>query len=166
MQNGILALLLLFAALFGVGCYTLSGISIAPDVNTFYVEQLLSNAVNAPPTLAQDVTEALKQKIQNESRLKFNDLSPDVEFKGSVVDFRVSSEAPQAGESSAINRLTIITAIEFVNHKDPKQGWKKNFSFFYDFGASQDLASIQTVAIQSILDQMIEDIFNKAFTNW
>lgn len=148
------------------GCYSLSGISIAPDVNTFYVDQLLGNAVNAPPTLAQDITEALKQKVQNESRLKFADINPDVEFKGSVVDFRVSSEAPQAGESSAINRLTIITAIEFINHKDETQGWKRNFSFFYDFGANQDLASIQSTAIQSILDQMIEDIFNKAFTNW
>lgn len=148
------------------GCYSLSGISIAPDVNTFYVEQLISNAVNAPPTLPQDITEALKQKVQNESRLKYADLNPDVEFRGSVVDFRVSSEAPQAGESSAINRLTIITAIEFINHKEEAQGWKRNFSFFYDFGANQDLASIQSTAIQTILDQMIEDIFNKAFTSW
>lgn len=147
-------------------CYSLSGISIDPNVRTYYVEQLRNNADNAPPTLPQTLTEALKEKIRTESRLVYSEQDPQIEFRGSVVDFRVTSEAPQPGEVTSINRLTIVTAIEYENHNNPKKNWKSNFSFFYDFSSSQDLASIQDVAISAITKQLMEDIFNKAFTDW
>lgn len=147
-------------------CYTLSGISITDDIRTYYVEQLRNNANNAPPTLPQTLTESLKEKIRTESRLVFSDNTPDIEFRGSVVDFRVSAEAPQPGEVTAINRLTIILAIEYINNQDNKKNWKNNFSFFYDFPSTQDLSSIQETAITAITRQLMEDIFNKAFTDW
>ena len=148
------------------GCYSLSGISIDPSVQTYYVEQLRNNADNAPPTLPQTLTEALKEKIRTESRLVFSEEDPHVEFRGSVVDFRVTSEAPQPGEVTAINRLTIVVAIEYINNNNPAKNWKNNFSFFYDFSSSQDLASVQDTAIAAITRQLMEDIFNKAFTDW
>ncbi len=147
------------------GCYSFSGISFSQDVKTYYVEQFKTNADNAPPTLEQTLTEALKEKIRTESRLVFSDTEPHVEFKGSIVDFRVTSEAPQPGELTAINRLTINVAVEFKNTIDKKE-WKSNFSFFYDFSSSQDLASVQDEAIRVISNQLMEDIFNKAFTDW
>ncbi|HMN91196.1 MAG TPA: LPS assembly lipoprotein LptE [Saprospiraceae bacterium] len=150
---------------FFTGCYSLSGISISQDVKTYYVEQFRSNADNAPPTLEQTLTEALKEKIRTESRLIYSDTDPHVEFKGTVVDFRVTSEAPRPGEFTAINRLTINVAVDYKNNIDKKE-WKSNFSFFFDFPSSQDLASIQDEAIRVISNQLMEDIFNKAFTDW
>lgn len=146
--------------------YSLKGISIPPDVGTYYVSQFNNNALNAPPTLAIEVTEALKEKIRRETRLILNETDPDIEFKGTVVDFRVTSEAPQPGEFSALNRLTIVTAVEYISNKNEEDGFKRNFSFFFDFPADQDLAAVETEAITAILDQMMEDIFNVAFTNW
>lgn len=149
------------------GCYTLSGVSIDPNVRTYFVGRFKTNATNAPPALDQTFTEALKEKIRTESRLVFTDTDPDVEFVGTIVDYRISSEAPQPGETTALNRLTITTAIEYIEHKNPdKKGWKNNFSFFYDFPSSTNLSSIQEDAIQTISNQMMEDIFNKAFTDW
>lgn len=147
-------------------CYSLSGVSISPDVKTYYVEQFRSNADNAPPVLEQTLTEALKEKIRTESRLIFADTEPHVEFKGTIVDYRVTSEAPRPGEFTAINRLTINVGIEYINNLEEKKGWKNNFSFFYDFPSNQDLSSIQDEAIRVISNQLMEDIFNKAFTDW
>ncbi|MDX1939078.1 MAG: LPS assembly lipoprotein LptE, partial [Saprospiraceae bacterium] len=93
------------------GCYSFSGVSFSQDVKTYYVEQFRSNADNAPPTLEQTLTEALKEKIRTESRLVFSDNEPNVEFKGTIVDYRVTSEAPRPGEFTAINRLTINVAV-------------------------------------------------------
>lgn len=160
---GIVALLVILS---GSSCYSLRGIDIDPNVNTYYVEQFRNNASNAPPILPQTFTEALKEKIRTESRLVYADTDPDITFKGSIVDFRVTSEAPQPGETTSINRLTITTAIEYIPSLDEKKGWKSNFSFFYDFPSSTDLNSIQDDAIDAISRQMMEDIFNKAFTNW
>ncbi len=166
MLGGVLAAILLLGSACGTNGYSFKGISIPADVETYYVGQFNSNALNAPPTLATDVSEALKEKIRRETRLVLEDTNPDVEFQGTVVDFRVTSEAPQPGEFSAINRLTIVTAVEYISHKKEDDSYKRNFSFFFDFPAEQDLASIQSEAIEDILDQMMEDIFNASFTNW
>ena len=158
--------LLLLITVYLTGCYSFSGISIDPNIRTYYVSQFKNNALNAPPILANTVTEALKEKIRNESRLEFDDRNPHIEFNGTVVDFRITSEAPQPGETAAINRLTIVSAVEYVDNQNDEKNWKKNFSFFFDFPSSQDLTSIQDEAIDAILEQMMEDIFNNAFTDW
>ncbi len=159
-------LLLAIAAFSLNGCYSFRGISIAPEVESYYVAQFRNNAVNAPPTLEVRLTEDLKEKIRTESRLILNETDPDIEFRGTVVDFRVTSEAPQPGETTAINRLTIVTAIEYLDNTAEEKDWKQNFSFFFDFPSTTDLASVQDEAITAISQQMMEDIFNKAFTDW
>jgi hypothetical protein len=164
MRTGVTLLALL--GVLAAGCYTLSGISIPEGVNTYFVSQFENNALNAPPTLPIEVTEALKEKIRTTTRLTLQDTNPDIEFRGTVVDFRVTAEAPQPGEFSAINRLTIVTAVEYLNYVDEAAGFRRNFSFFFDFPATQDLSAIQDQAVQEILDQIMEDIFNEAFTDW
>ena len=46
------------------------------------------------------------------------------------------------------------------------QGKIQIFSFFFDFPANQDLSAVESQAIEEILDQLMEDIFNAAFSNW
>ncbi len=69
------------------GCYSLKGFSIAPDVKTFYVGNFKITALNAPATINQTFTEALKDKVARESRLKYTDLDPDLEFNGTIQKF-------------------------------------------------------------------------------
>jgi hypothetical protein len=149
------------------GCYTLSGVSIDPAVyKTYYVLQFDNSTDNAPPTLAQEASEALKEKIRTDSRLTLNDTQPDIEFKGRITDYAISFEAPRPGEFAALNRLRISIAVEYTDNKDEKKSWKQTFQFFFDYATTVDLASIQQQAHQVILDQIMEDIFNKTFTDW
>jgi hypothetical protein len=158
---------LCLGALFGSGCYTLSGVSIDPAIyKSYYVEQFVNTADNAPPALAQEASEALKEKIRTDSRLVLNETNPDIEFKGRIVDYVVTFEAPQPGEQAAINRLRISLALEYIDNKQEKKSWRQNFQFFYDYPSSVDLTSIQQQAHQAILNQIMEDIFNKTFTDW
>ena len=161
-------LLLLSLSLFECGNngYSFKGISIPPDVTSYHVGQFKNNTLNAPPTLAAEMQDALDGEIRRETRLVANNSEPDIEFKGTVVDFRVTAEAPQPGEFSSINRLTIVTAIEYISQKNEDDNFKKNFSSFFDFPATTELTSIQNEAIDDIMAQLMEDIFNKAFTNW
>lgn len=167
-----LPLAFLFAAFtfFFSSCYTFSGVSVDYTVmKTYFVANFQNNALNAPPTLPQTLAEELRQKVRLDSRLVQTDTDPDIEFRGTLVDFRVTAEAPQGGdsrESTSVNRLTIVTAVEYINNRAEEKGWKSNFSFFYDYPSTQDLSSVQDEAIEEIVDQMMEDIFNKAFTDW
>jgi hypothetical protein len=159
-------ILTLIVAVFLAACYSFRGISIPPDVNTYYIPVFDIRAENAPPTIGQQFSESLKDKVRNESRLIWNDVSPDIEFTGAVAVFRVSPQAPRPGESVSFNRLEITVQIQFINHKDEKKNWKQNFTFFNDFGTDQNLLDIQDQLVRNIFEQLTEDIFNKAFTDW
>lgn len=148
------------------GCYSFRGVSLDPSIETYYIAPFVNNAENALPSLAQSMEDALREKIRTESRLTYNDTKPDIEFRGTLVDFRISAEAPRTGELTAINRLTINLAIEYFNNQTEKQIWKRNFSFFYDFPSDRDFASIEADAIKTITNQLMEDIFNAAFSDW
>lgn len=147
-------------------CYSFKGISIPVDVTTYYIPVFDIRAINAPPTVGQQFSERLKDKVRNESRLIWNEENPDIEFTGSIADFRVIPVAPQPGETVALNRLEITVSVQFINHKDEKKNWKNNFSFFNDFPTDQNLLDVQEGLITNIYEQLVEDIFNKAFTDW
>ncbi len=153
------------------GCYTLSGISIDPETDTYFVANFKNNAPSALPGLELQLTEALVDKLNRETRLEFRPRSesPDIEMIGTLVDFRITSEAPQPGEVVALNRLTIVIALEYIDNKnkqDKEKNWKSNFSHFVNFDATVDITTIQDDLVEEIKDQLMEDIFNKAFTNW
>jgi hypothetical protein len=146
--------------------YSLAGISIPPYVNTYYVETFENQSPGAVPTLPRDFTERLKDKIRTETRLKYNDVEPDIEFTGAITDFRVTAEAPKAGEQIGFNKLTIAVSVSFTNTKDEKASWKQQFSFEDFFGADQNLLDVQESLIETISRELVDRIYNRAFTNW
>ncbi len=162
-------LLLLVGVLSFSACYSFKGSSIPPTIGTFYVDQFQNTAFNAPPDLGITFTEELRDIILSSSRLSFDDVSPDIEFTGTLSTFTVSSVAPQrddAGFSSSLNRLTIAVNVEYFNNQDEEDTWQQSFSFFQDFESTESLDDVQDDLIEVIFDQITQDIFNKAFTNW
>lgn len=156
---------LLLAVIFS-GCYSFSGITIDPNVKTYKVNLYDDKTQEALPGLDQIFTEGLKEKIRTQSRLIYADQNPDVEFTGSIVDYRITSEAPQQGETAAINRLTIKVLVDFKNYRNEEKNWKKNFDFFFDFDSATDFTVVQDEAVDVILTQINEYIFNEAFNDW
>ncbi len=162
----ILKLLLITVVICSLGCYTFSGISIPPEVKTFYVETFVHQANNAPINITQQFCEALRNKIRQQTSLVQTDVDPDVEFKGAITGFRVTSEAPQPGELTAFNRLTIYYSVEYIDNTNPKNNWKSSFNFPAEYASGENLLDVQDELINNIHDQLLEDIYNKAFTNW
>lgn len=152
-------------------CYSFKGISIDPNIKSFFVQNFSfdNSANNAPPTLAVDFTERLKDKVRTETPLVLNSDAPDAEFTGRVTDYRIIPVAPKPGETVSLNRLEIRFQINYVVNKEGAEGgWdnERSFSHFAEFDAEQDLLSIQDELVRQIGDQLLEDIFNAAFNNW
>lgn len=159
------------------GCYSLKGISIDPRVKTFSIRTFETQAINAPPTLAIDFTERLKDKMRSETQMQLrvidSELEPSevrVEFTGKIVDFRVVPVAPRPGELVALNQLVVVVQVTAENRTDTEEKieWpkEKTFSHFAEFSSQTDLQSVQDQLVRQIGDQLLEDIFNYFFNNW
>jgi hypothetical protein len=150
------------------GCYTFSGISIAPELKTFHVDNftLASSALSAPADLGQRFSESLRFKVRNESRLVQKEVDADIEFSGAITGFNLRGEAPQAGNTVALNKIEIVIDLTYTNNKEENKNWRQQFSFFRTFPSDQDFLSLQDGLLTDIFRQINEDIFNKAFTDW
>lgn len=166
MTKHIRVIILFTSFLYFGGCYSFKGITIPPEITTYYVINFGNRAFGAPVDIEVKFSEALRNKIRNESRLKFQEVDPDVEFSGDITTFVVSAEAPVAGNTVALNKLDIGVTVKYVDKKNEKNNYEKNFSFFETFQSDQDLQTVQDRLIKNIFDQIVERIFNDTYTTW
>lgn len=160
-KTGLIIILLSF-----ICCYSFKGISIDPEIKTFTVSEVSDPGFLSPGSYPVDFLEALNDKIRKDSRLILNSTNPDLEFICKISRFEVNSQAPQPGIESAINRCTIEIEVELTNHKDEKQNWKSKFSHYQDFDSNVNFSDIQEQLTTEINKLLVEDIFNKSFSNW
>ncbi len=160
--------LFFFSTLFFSACYSFKGVSIAPETKTFSVSLFANNASGAPPTLAQNFTEKLKDKIRNNTRLSLVQTdAADLQFSGQITGYDVVSQSPQPGQTDAFNQLRITIYVELSDSKNEKGSWKQSFSFQSNFPGNSQVLQYQDQLIKTITDKILDDIFNKAFTeNW
>jgi hypothetical protein len=144
----------------------MSGASIAPDIKTFNVKYFQKTSALGPSLLSQTLTEKLKDKFLSQTTLKLADKEPDLIFEGSITNYVVTPLAIQANETAARNRLTITINVKFTNTKDDKQNFETSFSRFADYSSSQSLSAVESSLIEDIDNQLVDDVFNKAFINW
>lgn len=163
MIRGVFLLLIMMSL---SSCYSLKNVSISPDLKTFYINAFENKAFNSPPIISQLFEEKLLNKVRNESRLIYQEVDPHVEFSGAIVGYNILSVAPEPNETTAFNRLQITVQVSYTNRLDEKDQWQQNFSFFENYASDVNLIDVQDNLVNLIYDQIVEDIFNKAFTNW
>ena len=161
----ILALAVLLAG--GCGIYSFSGTSIQPDEKTVTINLFEYKALKVNPSLANELTEALRNKFRRMTRLEQVDIDGDLEIVGEVTGYDVRAQAVTAGEVAALNRLTVTINVTYINRKNPDSGFeKKSFSAYSDFDSNQGLESVESTLCTEIIEKLIEDVFNATVAQW
>ena len=161
----ILALTVLLAG--GCGIYSFSGTSIQPDEKTVTINLFEYKALKVNPSLANELTEALRNKFRRMTRLEQVDIDGDLEIVGEVSGYDVRAQAVTAGEFAALNRLTVTIKVTYINRKNPDSGFEnKSFSAYSDFDSNQGLESVESTLCTEIIDKLIEDVFNATVAQW
>ncbi len=163
--------ILLYLALIAVlsACsvrFTLKGSSVPENLKTFTVQYFENRAPLINPTLSQSFTEALKDRVTRESRLVLETKDGDIEFKGTITGYSIRPMAIQADALSAETRLTVTVKVEYRNFKNPKDNWESQFSAYEDYPSERNINDIEGELTNLIIEQLTEDIFNKAFSDW
>ncbi len=153
-----------------IGCvrirYTTSGASIPTEANTFSVSHFQNNTQLAQPSLSQQLTDAIIDKISSQTRLKLVNGTGDLHFEGEIIGYDTRPEAIQGNEQAAMNRLTITVNVRFYNKLDPDKDFEARFSRFQKYSSSESLSVVEGRLIEQINTELVEDIFNRAMVNW
>ena len=148
------------------GVYSFKGASISKDVKSVSINQFENIASLAPPVLSITLTEALKDKFSSETNLIPLKNYGDLIFTAQITNYSINPIAIQADETASKNRLSINIKVKFLNIKDKESNFEKSFSRYADYESSQDFTSIEESLNIEIVSQLVDDIFNEAFTNW
>ncbi|MBQ3873580.1 MAG: LptE family protein [Bacteroidales bacterium] len=164
------AVLIALAAALAVSCgivkYSFTGTSIQPDVKTITIPYVEYKALRVNPSLSNDLTEALQDKFRKLTSLEQVDIDGDLELVCEITGYDVKATAVTADELPAQNRLTVTVKAEFSNRKYPEDDVSKSFSAYEDFDATMSLDAVESSLCETIIDKIVEDIFNATVAQW
>jgi hypothetical protein len=133
-------------------------------VNVLFFE---NNAPLVVPYLSQQFTDALKDRIRNQSSLSVvRNGDADATFEGRITDYSIRPTAIQANDRAGLNRLTISVNVKYTNTLKPEQGFEQTFSREKEFSNTRPIQAVEAELIRDLNTQLTEDIFYRAFANW
>ena len=148
------------------GIYSFSGASIPAEAKTVSVAYFPNHAQLVNPMLSNDFSTALRDAMMNQTPLDMVDEGGDLAFEGEITDYKTMPVAITATQTAAMNRLTITVKVRFSNRFDDTKDFEQSFSHYEDYPSDQDLNAVQEALTSTIVEQLVEDIFNKALVNW
>lgn len=151
------------------GCkisYSFSGASISPQARTISVQYFQNRATLVQAGLSQYITDALIDKCKAQTNLGLVNGLGDMDFEGEITDYNTRPLTVSADARAATNRFAITVRVKFTNAIEPDLSYEQTFSRYEDYDSSIELSSIEKELSDRIVEQLIEDIFNRAFVNW
>ena len=145
--------------------YSVVGVDIPPEAKTVSIKTFTNNASLVNLKLSNQITTALKDKFQSQTKLNIIDTRGDLQFEGEITNYSVLATAVGV-DKAAVNRLTITVRVSFVNKLDETKNYEQNFSRYADYDSSKTLAQVEDELVSQICEALIDDIFSKAVGNW
>jgi len=147
--------------------YSFRDVSIPADVKTVRLRLIENRARYVNPQLAPQLTDRLRTKINNQTRLTLvQSEDADFDIGAFVSDYTVTTSGI-SNQQAATNRLTVTVTVTFVNRKHPDKSFEQQpVSRNFDFSANLSLNQAEAQLGESIVRNMTDEIFNRIFSDW
>lgn len=168
MKKPLYITLFLISTFFFIACgaYSFTGGSTG-NAKTLQVDFFPNQAPLVEPSLSQRFTQDMLDLFTRQTNLSSVNSNGDLYFSGEITGYRITPMSATAQQTAAQNRLTITVNVRFVNKLDEKKDFEKQFSFYSDFAANQQLiGGVLEGAFDEILERITQDIFNASLNDW
>lgn len=161
----VLILTFISLVLLGCGAYSFSGVN--TSAKTIQIDFFPNNAPLVEPQLTQRFTNDLQDLFVRQTNLDQVTSNGELHIAGEITGYRVTPMSGTADQTAAQNRLTVTVSVRFTNKNNDKEDFEKNFSFYSDFPADQQLTGgILETALNEIVERITQDIFNATVAQW
>lgn len=159
-------LILILSMVYLNSCYSFKDVSIPAEVKTVKVNYFENRARIVNPQLSQRLTDKVRQKIINQTRLvQTNSDEAHYDISGQITDYYVSTSGI-SGQRAATNRLNVSVRLVFKNRLDSKKNFEADLNRNFDFDAALPLQQAENQLTELIVQNFTDEIFNRIFSNW
>jgi hypothetical protein len=140
-------------------------VSIPPEVKTVRVSYIENRARYINPLLSPRLSEKLRQKIVNQTRLSQTNGEAHYEISGTISDYSVSTSGI-ADRQASMNNLNVTVSIVFRNRLDEKKNFETAITRNFPFPSGQSLQQAEAQLNEQMVNNLADEIFNRIFSNW
>jgi hypothetical protein len=161
----LLLVVLAIVSIQGTCRYSLKDVSIPPEIKTVRVFFIENKARYINPQLSPKLSDKLRQKIINQTRLSQTNNDADYEISGYISDYSVNTSGISQ-QQVASNNLNVTVHIIFKNRQDEKKNFEADITRNFPFSASKSLTQAETELNEQMVTNLTDEIFNRIFSNW
>lgn len=162
----ILITIISLTTLISCGIYSFTGGNVG-DAKTIQIDFFRNQAPIVEPVLSRKFTQDLQDLFTRQTNLTLVNSGGQLHFEGEITGYYIAPTSATANQRAAQNRLTITVNVRFTNALVEKDNFEREFSFYGNFPAEQNLtgATLENV-LNVILERITQDIFNASVAKW
>jgi hypothetical protein len=163
-------ILVFFCSLVFAGCkfsYGFTGTNIDyTQTKTINIHQFTNQASLVYPTLAQTLSEKMRDVYTKSTKLRFTERDPDIEIEGEITRYELSQQAVKDNAYASESRLTMVVNVRYRNNRNSALNKELSFSTYEVFPNTQTLTQVQEELVTKMTTDLVDQIFNGTMANW
>lgn len=160
--------LILIVSLSGCIRYSFTGTSIPADVNTIFIPFFPDQSTGGLGDLSDQLNRALINRFVNQSRLSLSndEDSADAFIEGAIQSYVNRPFSIGGNQQANLNEIQITVRASFQYARDERPLWSKSFSGSATYDVQQNPVDGEIEAALAALQQISNNMFNDAVSNW
>lgn len=147
--------------------YRFNGASIDySQIKTLTISNFNNLAPLVNPSLAPLLNESIRDAYSKQTRLVQVRSGGDLELEGEITGYVLTPMSIAGDGIASETRLTITVNVRFSNRVNPNKDFERSFSAYQSFSNTQTLVQVQDELCQTIVDELVETIFNQTVADW
>ncbi len=124
----------------------------------------MAELVYAP--LSSMFSETLRDKFSRQTRLQQVRSGGDMDIEGEITGYETTPLAVAEDGFAGETRITLTVNIRYTNRKMPEDDFEKRYSASQTFDSNTMLSDIESELVQTMIDDITDQIFNDTAANW
>lgn len=147
--------------------YKFNGASIDySKTKSISVADFPNNAALVYAPLSNDLSEAIRDLYQRQTRLEIVRRGGNLELEGEITGYTLTPMAVSSDSYASETKLTLTVRVRFTNNVAPEESFEKTYTAYDTFDSSNMLEDVQDELCSKMITQIAENIYNDTVAKW
>jgi len=164
----LLALLIGASLVSGCAVYSFSGASIPSNLETISIPIVQDNTSSPANRMGTDLTDLLTDRFVDRTRLSLttDDSGADALLRARIQRYTNQPTGVSGNERATTNEVTIEVQVRYVDQTKDEELLNQTFSGQASYNPAEAGLTGEQQAAQNALENVADDIFSSATSNW